>query len=101
MERFQQKLRHVMDPRSRLCKGLENVRKLDPEEPTPVPVDEHIKLVGQTMLLLGKASNTKTYGRRLNILKSLMKDPRKTKNMLKERANLLQKLCGEKNSFAY
>ena len=42
------------------------------------------------MLLLGHVSNTVKYGRRLNVFKRLMKDPKKVKHILIEKANLLQ-----------
>ena len=63
----------------------------------PVPVEDHIKLIEQTVLLLGQASNSILYSRRLQILKTLTKDPKKAKNILKEKADLLQK--GDQNLF--
>lgn len=62
---------------SRFQRGLEYIKQPDRKEATPVPVDEQTKLLEQIILLLGQASDMKTYGRRLNILNSFIKDPRK------------------------
>ena len=56
-----------------------------PDDTAPVPVEDHIKLTEQTVLLLGQASNSILHSRRLQILKTLMKDPKKAKNILKEK----------------
>ena len=42
-----------------------------------------VTLVEQVILLLGQASLSVSYTRRLNILKMITKDPRKAKAMLK------------------
>ena len=55
-----------------------------------VPVDTFATLIEQTTLLLGQASLSISYTRRLNILKTLLKDPRKAKTLLKEKTALLQ-----------
>ena len=68
-----------------------------PDDTVPVPVEDHIKLIEQTVLLLGQASNSILYSRRLQILKTLIKDPKKAKNILKKKADLLQK--GDQNLF--
>ena len=44
---------------------------------------------------LKDASNTLKYGRRLNIFKCMMKDLKKVKNILIEKANLVQKNHGK------
>ena len=62
-----------------------------PDDTAPVPVEDHIKLTEQTVLLLGQASNSILHSRRLQILKTLIKDPKKAKNILKEKTDLLQK----------
>ena len=96
MEKFQQKILYVLGPLSRLWKGLEDIKNA-PDDTVPVPVEDHIKLIEQTVLLLGQASNSILYSRRLQILKTLIKDPKKAKNILKEKADLLQK--GNQNLF--
>ena len=68
-----------------------------PDDTVPVLAEDHIKLIEQTVLLLGQASNSILYSRRLQILKTLIKDPKKVKNNLKEKADLLQK--GDQNLF--
>ena len=55
MERFQEKILQVMDPLSRLWKGLEDVRN-ESSEAVEVPVDAFATLIEQTTLLLGQAS---------------------------------------------
>ena len=92
MDKFQQKVCNVMGFVSRLWKWLKDVKRTGPEETVSVPIEEYIKLVEQSVLLLGQASNTVTYGRRLNVSKPLMKDPKNAKPILKEKASLLQKI---------
>ena len=67
-----------MGPLSRLRLGLENI-KSTPDDTVPVPAKYYIKLIEQTVLLLDQASNSILYGRRLQILKTIMKDPKKLK----------------------
>ena len=89
MEKLQEKILQVMGSLSRLWKGLEDVRN-ESSEAVEVPVDKFATLVEQTTLLLGQASLSISYARRLNILKTLLKDPRKAKTLLKEKTALLQ-----------
>ena len=96
MEKFQQKLLGVLGYLSRLRKGLENIKNA-PDDTVPVPVEDPIKLIEQTVLLLGQASSSILYSQRLQILKTLTKDPKKAKNILKEKADLLKK--GDQNLF--
>ena len=69
--------------------GSEDIKNA-PDDTVLVPVEDHIKLIEQTVLLLGQAWNSILYSRRLQILKSLIKDPKKAKNILKQKADLLQ-----------
>ena len=78
-----------MGPLSQLCKGLEDVRN-ESSEAVEVRVDTFATLIEQTTLLLGQASLSVSYVRRLNILKTLLKDPCKSKRLLKEKTTLLQ-----------
>ena len=89
MEKFQEKFLQVMGPLSRLWKGLEDVRN-ESSEAVDLPVDTFVTLIEQTKILLGQASTSISYARRLNILKTLLKDPRKAKTLLKEKAALMQ-----------
>ena len=91
MEKCQQKLYDVMDPLFTLWKGLEDIKRKGFEETVSVPIEEYIKSVEQSAFLLGQAFSNITYGRRLNILKPLIKDREKAKHILKEKASLLQK----------
>ena len=89
MEKFQEKILQVRGPLSRLWKGLEDVRN-ESSEAAEVLVDIFATLIEQTTLLLGQVSLLISYERRLNILKTLLKDPRKAKTLLKEKTALLQ-----------
>ena len=66
-EKLQQKILDVTAPLSWLWKELEDTLL--------VPIEYHIKLIEQTTFLLGQASNSILYSRRLQILKNLSKDP--------------------------
>ena len=76
MEKFQQKVLDIMGPFSRLRKSLEDIKRA-PNDTVAVPTAEHIRLVEQTVLLIGPASNLISYSRRLNVLKFLINTPRK------------------------
>ena len=78
-----------MGPLSRLWKGLEDIQN-ESSETVEVPVDTFATLIGQTRLLFAEASLLVSHARRLNILKTLLKDPRKAKTLLKEKTALLQ-----------
>ena len=94
--KFLQKILDVLGPLSRLWKGLEDIKNA-PDNTVSVPVEDHIKLIEQTVLLLGQASNSILYSQCLQILKTLIKDPKKAKNILKEKADLRQR--GDQNLF--
>ena len=90
MERFLEKIQAVIGHLSHLWKGLEDIRKAPSDKAVEVPVDKFVTLVEQVTLLLGQASLSVSYTRRLNILKMIAKDPRKAKAMLKENENILR-----------
>ena len=73
-----------MGPLSRLWQGLEDVQN-ESSEAVEVPV-----VIELTTLLLDQASLSISYTRRLNIFKTLLKDPCKAKTLLKEKIALLQ-----------
>ena len=60
MEKFQQKILDVLGPLSRLWKGLEDIKNA-PDDTVPVPVEDHIKLTEQTVILLGQALHSILY----------------------------------------
>ena len=78
-----------MGPLSWLWKGLEDVQN-ESSGAVEIPVDVFATLIEQTALLLGQPSLSISHKRRLNVLKTLLKDPRKTKTLLKEKAALIQ-----------
>ena len=77
MEKFQENFFEIMGPLLRLWKGSEDVR------------NESSEVIEQTTLL-GQASLSIPYACPLNILKTLLKDSRKAKTLLKEKTALLQ-----------
>ena len=62
-----------------------------PDDTAPVPVEDHIKLTEQTVLLLGQASNSILHSRRLQILKTLIKDPKKAKKYFEGKSRFTSK----------
>ena len=78
MAKLQQKILDVLGPLSMFWEGLKDIKNA-PDDTVPVPVKNHIKLIEQTILLLGQASNSLLYNQRLQILKTLIKDPKKQK----------------------
>ena len=76
-----------MGPLSRTGKGLEDIKNLTADV-VEVLVD-FVTLVEKAMLLLGQTSLSVTFGRRLNILKHLLKDlTKKAKTLLREKLHL-------------
>ena len=55
------------------------------QETVSVPVDEYLGLLEQSILLLGQASLSISYARRLNVLNMVLKDPKQAKDILKEK----------------
>ena len=51
---------------------------------------KYVTLAEQVALLLGEASLSVSYTSRFNILKTVTKDPRKAKAMLRENENILK-----------
>ena len=92
MKKFQQTILDVLGHLSRLWKGLEDIKNA-PGDTILVPIEDHIKLNEQTVLLLGQASNSILYSRRLQILETLIKDPKKVlkKKKFEGKGSLLQK----------
>ena len=81
MEKFKQKILDVLGPLSRLWNGSKDIKNA-PDDTVPVPAQDPFKLIEQIVLLLGQASNSILYSQRLQILKTLIKDPKKAKNIL-------------------
>lgn len=77
-----------MGPLSRIGKGLEDIKNLTADV-VELLVDDFVTLVEKAMLLLGQTSLSVTFGRRLNILKHLLKDlSKKAKTLLREKSHL-------------
>ena len=56
MEKFQHKILDVIGLLSRLWKWLADIKNA-PDDTVPLPVEDHIKVIEQIVLLLGQASN--------------------------------------------
>ena len=78
MERFQQKI--CYEAVSRLWKGLGNIKHA-PNNTVPMSVEDRIKLPQQAVFLLGQALISILYIRCLEILKPLLKNPKRDKNI--------------------
>ena len=89
MGKFQEKSFQVMGPLSRLWKGLEDVRN-ESSEAVQVPVNTFATLIEQVTLLLGASITINSYTHRLNTLKTVLKDSRKAKTLLKEKGAILE-----------
>ena len=69
---------------------VKDICKAPSDEAVEVALEKFVTLVEQVILLLGQASLSLLYTRRLNILKMIMKDPGKAKTMLQENENILR-----------
>ena len=86
LEKKQEKIVNAMGPLSRVCKTLEDVKN----DPTlTLSLEKVATCMDKTVLLLGQAFQAATYHCRFNALSSVMKDHRKLKETLKEKADLL------------
>ena len=86
LEKVQQKIVNVIGPLARVWKALEDIKN----DPTlTLSLEEVATNMDKTVLLLGQAFQAATYHRRFNALSSVMKDHRKLKETLKEKADLL------------
>ena len=90
MVKFQQKILDVLGPLSRPSKGLEKIKKA-PDDTISVSIENHIKLIEQTVLLPAQASNAILHSRRLQILKTLIKDPKKAKKYFEGKSRFTSK----------
>ena len=84
--KVQKRTLSVMGPLSKVWLKMENAKKFGAP---PLSPDEILSLLEQTICLLGQTSNSISYHRRYNILSSVC-SPQEAKNMLKNKAELLQ-----------
>ena len=87
-EKVQTKDLAAMGPSSKLWACLEN--STNPEVETTETVEDLLKYVEQTILLIGQTNVSLTYHRRLNILYSVMANPTQSKGLFKENARSFQ-----------
>lgn len=90
LEKVQTKIRGIMGPLSRVWKIVEEARESSDRKVT-ISLDELQSFVEQTVIMVGQSSNTVSYHRRLNILQCLTDSQSQAKEMLREKAELLQK----------
>ena len=97
--KLQQKLLDVMGPLSKVWTIVEKTSNSRFEQ-VEVSLPEILTNLDQTVMLLGQALNSISYTRRFNALKQITGDPRKTKQLLKEKNEIFPKetqfLFGEK-----
>ena len=86
IEKVQQKIVNVMGLLARVWNAVEDVKN-DPM--LTLSLEEAATNIDKAVLLLGQAFQAATYHRRFNPLSSVMKDHRKLKETLKEKADLL------------
>ena len=84
--KIQKRTLSVMGPLSKVWLKLENARKSDAP---PLPLEEILSLLEQTIFLLGQTSNSILYHGMYNILSSVC-SPQEAKNMIKNKIELLQ-----------
>ena len=90
LENIQGGNRSVMGSLSKIWTAVKSAR-LSKEDLLEVDLKEVHEFVGQTVLLLGQASNSISYYRRFYMLFALTNSPQQSKQMLREDIELLQK----------
>ena len=87
-EKVQSKNMDVMGPLCNLWESLETTNK---EQDSSVSINDLIKFVTQSIILVGQTNIALSYHRRLFALDGVMKSTIKAKSMLKNKSKLLQK----------
>ena len=87
-EKVQRKNMDVMGP---LCKLWESLVTANKEQDSSVSINDLIKFVTQSIILVGQTNIALSYHRRLSALDGVMKSTIQAKSMLKNKSELLQK----------
>ena len=99
VEKIQGRNRSVMGPLSKIWTSVESAR-LSQEDLVKVDLKESQEFVEESVLLLEQASSSISYYERFYMLLALTNSPQQSKQMLREKSDLLQKndknLSGEK-----
>ena len=82
------KTTNILGPLSKVWYAIEKVRDSS-QDKIKISMKELTKSLEQSVMLTGKTYNTISYYRRSNILTSVLKDSRKAKQILKDKADLL------------
>ena len=90
LEKIQQKTINIFGPLSRVWYTIDQARK-SKENKVEVSMRDLTKSVEQAVTMIGQSFNAVSYQRRLNVLSTVMKEGKKAKQTLKEKADLLQK----------
>ena len=73
-----------------LCKLWESVETVNKEQDSSVSINDLIKFVTQSIILVGQTNIALSYHRRLSALDGIMKSTIQAKSMLKNKSELLQ-----------
>ena len=87
-EKVQRKNMDVLGP---LCKLWESLETANKEQDSSVSINDLIKFVTQSIILVGQTNIALSYHRRLSALDGVMKSTIQAKSMLKNESQLLQK----------
>ena len=88
--RVQNRIRDVMGPLSRVWNSIENYRAAEEGEEEEMDIDMIAGQLQKSIMLLGQATNSVTYQRRMQVLKSVY-DQKTAKSMIKKHAKVLHK----------
>ena len=80
-----------MDVMGPLCKLWESLVTANKEQDSSVSINDLIKFVTQSIILVGQTNIALSYHRRLSALDGVMKSTIQAKSMLKNKSELLQK----------
>ena len=80
-----------MDVVGLLCKLWESLETAKKEQDSSVSINDLIKFVTQSIILVGQTNIALSYHRRLSALDGVMKSTIQAKSMLKNKSELLQK----------
>ena len=89
LRKFQEKTLNIMGPMSRLWHTLENASNSE-EQKVELSIDDFRVIIEQSITLTGQLFNSLTYQRRLNVLQSITTKDSKAKQLLRDKASLLE-----------
>ena len=87
-EKVQRKNMNIMGP---LCKLWGSLERANKEQDSSVSINDLIKFITQSIILVGQTNIALSYHRRFSALDGVMKSTIQEKSMLKNKSELLQK----------